>query len=68
MRQQMKSSAYPLKVADVKKIVVATPTFRDRCVIIRGKPQMLNHTQLEYNAGTRMVIASTAYDLLIGLR
>ena len=29
----MQSSAYPLKLADVKKIIVAAPTFRDRCVI-----------------------------------
>ena len=33
MNQQMQSSAYPLKLADVKKIIVAAPTFRDRCVI-----------------------------------
>ena len=29
----MQSSAYPLKLADVKKIIIAAPTFRDRCVI-----------------------------------
>ena len=29
----MQSSAYPLKLADVKKIIVAASTFRDRCVI-----------------------------------
>ncbi len=33
MRQQMPSSPYPLKLPDVKKIIVAAPTFRDRCVI-----------------------------------
>ncbi len=33
MRQQMQSSAYPLTLADVKKIIIAAPTFRDRCVI-----------------------------------
>ncbi len=33
MKQQLQSSAYPLKLADVKKIIVAAPTFRDRCVI-----------------------------------
>ena len=29
----MQSSAYPLNLADVRKIIVAAPTFRDRCVI-----------------------------------
>ncbi len=29
----MQSSAYPLKLADVNKIIIAAPTFRDRCVI-----------------------------------
>ena len=33
MKQQMKASAYHLKQADVKKLVIAAITFRDRCVI-----------------------------------
>ena len=33
MKQQMKASAYHLKPADVKKLVIAAITFRDRCVI-----------------------------------
>ena len=32
MKQQMQSSAYPLKYADVRNIVDA-PNFRDRCVV-----------------------------------
>ena len=30
----MQSSAYPLKFADVKKIIIAAPSFRNRCVIV----------------------------------
>jgi len=33
MKQQMQSSAYPLKYADVRKLIVAAPNFRDRCVV-----------------------------------
>jgi integrase len=33
MRQQLKASAYSLKPAEVKKLVIATTNFRDRCVI-----------------------------------
>ncbi len=33
MKQQMKASAYHLKPADIKKLVIAAITFRDRCVI-----------------------------------
>ena len=33
MKQQMQSSAYPLKYADIKKLIVAAPNFRDRCVV-----------------------------------
>ena len=33
MTQQMQSSAYPLKYADVRKLIVAAPNFRDRCVV-----------------------------------
>jgi site-specific recombinase XerD len=33
MKQQMKASAYHLKLADIRKLVIATTNFRDRCVI-----------------------------------
>lgn len=33
MNQQMKASAYHLKLADIRKLVIATTNFRDRCVI-----------------------------------
>jgi len=33
LKQQMQSSAYPLKYADVRKLIVAAPNFRDRCVV-----------------------------------
>ena len=29
----MQSSAYPLKLADVRKLIVAAPNFRDSCVV-----------------------------------
>jgi integrase len=33
MRQQMKDSAYTLKPAEIKKLIVAAGNFRDRCII-----------------------------------
>lgn len=33
MKQQMKASAYHLKPAEVRKLVIATTNFRDRCII-----------------------------------
>ncbi len=33
MRQQMAPSAYTLKMADIKKLLIAAPSFRDRCII-----------------------------------
>jgi len=33
MRQQMRASAYHLKPSDIRKLVIATNNFRDRCVI-----------------------------------
>ncbi len=30
MKQQMQSSAYPLKYTDVRKLIVAAPNFRRR--------------------------------------
>ncbi len=33
MRQQMAPSAYTLKMAEIKKLFIAAPTFRDRCII-----------------------------------
>lgn len=33
MKQQMKASAYHLKPAEVRKLVIATTNFRDRCIL-----------------------------------
>lgn len=33
MNQQMKASAYHLKPAEIKKIILATSNFRDRCIV-----------------------------------
>ena len=33
MREQMKASAYHLKLAEIKKLIFAAPNFRDRCLI-----------------------------------
>jgi integrase len=33
MKQQMKASAYHLKPADIKKLTLASPNFRDRCIV-----------------------------------
>jgi len=33
MKQQMRASAYHLKPAEVRKLVIATTNFRDRCII-----------------------------------
>ncbi|GAX60910.1 tyrosine recombinase xerC 2 [Candidatus Scalindua japonica] len=33
MKEQMKASAYHLKPAEIKKLIVAAPNFRDRCII-----------------------------------
>jgi integrase/recombinase XerD len=33
MKQQMRASAYHLKPPDIRKLIIAAPTFRDRCVI-----------------------------------
>lgn len=33
MRQQMKSSAYHLKLSEVKKLILTANNFRDRCII-----------------------------------
>ena len=33
MKQQMKASAYHLKLADIKKLTIAAIDFRDRCLI-----------------------------------
>lgn len=33
LKQQMAASTYHLKLAEVKKLFIAAPTFRDRCVI-----------------------------------
>ncbi len=33
MRQQMASSAYHLKPAEIRKLFIAAPNFRDRCII-----------------------------------
>lgn len=33
LKQQMRASAYHLKPADIKKLVIASSNFRDRCII-----------------------------------
>lgn len=33
MKQQMRASAYHLKPAEIKKLIIATTNFRDRCLI-----------------------------------
>lgn len=33
MKQQMRASAYHLKPAEIRKLVIATTNFRDRCII-----------------------------------
>ena len=33
LKQQMAPSAYHLKLAEVKKLFIAAPNFRDRCII-----------------------------------
>ncbi len=33
MKQQMASSAYHLKPAEVRKLFIAAPNFRDRCIL-----------------------------------
>lgn len=33
MKQQMRASAYHLKPAEIKKLIIATGSFRDRCII-----------------------------------
>jgi integrase/recombinase XerD len=33
MKQQMRASAYHLKPPDIRKLIIAAPNFRDRCVI-----------------------------------
>jgi integrase len=33
MRQQMRASAYHLKPAEIKKLIIATGNFRDRCIV-----------------------------------
>jgi integrase/recombinase XerD len=33
MKQQMQASAYHLKPPEIRKLIIAAPNFRDRCVI-----------------------------------
>ncbi len=33
MKQQMASSAYHLKPAEIKKLFISAPNFRDRCIL-----------------------------------
>lgn len=33
MKQQMRTLAYHLKPAEVKKLIIATDNFRDRCIV-----------------------------------
>jgi len=33
MKQQMASSAYHLKPAEVRKLFIVAPNFRDRCIV-----------------------------------
>ncbi len=33
MKQQMAASAYHLKPAEIKKLFIAAPNFRDRCIL-----------------------------------
>jgi integrase len=33
MKQQMRASAYHLKPADIKKLLIAATNFRDRCIL-----------------------------------
>jgi hypothetical protein len=33
MKQQMRASAYHLKPSEVKKLIIATDNFRDRCIM-----------------------------------
>jgi integrase len=33
MKQQMQASAYHLKPPDIRKLIIATSNFRDRCII-----------------------------------
>lgn len=33
MKQQMRASAYHLKLSEVKKLIIATNNFRDRCIV-----------------------------------
>jgi len=33
IKQQMRASAYHLKPAEIKKLIIAAPNFRDRCIV-----------------------------------